>query len=218
MHAIAVPLLILLSQGWQTAFPVDLKSLAAEGKATYFVLEPGFQATFKEPGAGRGRLVITVLNETEPIAGVTTRVVEEREWKGDELVEVSRNYFAIDPKTSDVYYFGEDVDTYRKGAIINHEGSWRHGRNGATFGLMMPGTPKVGMKFQQEQAKGIAMDRAEIVSVGETLRTPAGSFDRCVQTRETTPLEKLSREYKQYAPGVGLIRDGAMELVSWKTR
>jgi len=203
---------LLLAQSWQTAFAVDPKTLVSHGKSPYFVLEPGQQSTF---ASATGKLVISVLDETLDVGGVATRVVEEREWNGSELVEVSRNYFAMNPETGDVYYFGEDVDAYKKGRVVNHEGSWRHGRNGATFGLMMPGTPKVGMKFYQEQAKGIAMDRAEIVSVDETLRTPAGSFARCVKTRETTPLEKLSREYKLYAPGVGLIKDGAMELVAY---
>ena len=33
------------------------------------------------------------------------------------------------------------VDMYKKGTVDNHEGSWRHGATGATFGLMMPGVP-----------------------------------------------------------------------------
>src|SRR5215510_4013987 len=98
--------LFVLSQAWQTAFPVDVKTLVTEGEAPYFILKPGYQSTFT---GGGGKLVITVLNETLDVGGVTTRVVEEREWKGAELVEVSRNYFALDPKTGDAYYFGEDV-------------------------------------------------------------------------------------------------------------
>lgn len=203
---------LLLAQAWQTAFSIDTTTLATRGESAYFVLEPGFQSTFKSSG---GKLVVTVLDEMETVGGVTTRVVEEREWKGAELVEVSRNYFAIDPKTGSVYYFGEDVDAYKHGKVVNHDGSWRHGSRGATFGLMMPGTPAVGIKFYQEQAKGVAMDRAEIVSVTETLATPAGTFDRCVKTRETTPVEPLSREYKLYAPGVGLVQDGDLKLVAF---
>jgi hypothetical protein len=203
--------LIVLAQAWQTAFPIDVKTLTTDGEAPYFVLKPGYQSTFTSAG---GKLVITVTNETLDVGGVMTRVVEEREWKGAELIEVSRNYFAMDPKTGDVYYFGEDVDEYRKGKVVSHGGSWRHGTHSATFGLMMPGRPTVGMKFYSEQAKGVAMDRAEIVSVGETLKTPAGTFDRCVKTRETTPLETFAREYKLYAPGVGLIKDGDLVLVS----
>jgi hypothetical protein len=203
--------LLALAQTWQTAFAVDLKALATEGEAPYFILKPGYQSTFT---GGGGTLVVTVLNETLDVGGVMTRVVEEREWKGADLVEVSRNYFALDPKTGDVYYFGEDVDEYKKAKVVSHDGSWRHGTHGATFGLMMPGKPSVGMKFYNEQAKGIAMDRAEIVSVSDRLTTSAGAFDRCVRARETTPLEKFAREYKIYAPGVGLIKDGDMVLVS----
>jgi hypothetical protein len=206
-------LVAMLAQAFQTSFPVDPATLATEGEGPYFVLTPGFQATY---AGASGRLVITVLDETKDVGGVRTRVVEEREWKGAELVEVSRNYLAFDPATKDVYYFGEDVDAYKHGKVVNHDGSWRYGANGATFGLMMPGTPAVGMKFYQEQAKGVAMDRAEIVSVTERATMPAGRFDRCVKTRETTPLEPLSREYKLYAPGVGLIVDGDMKLVAYK--
>jgi hypothetical protein len=205
--------LLLLAQAFQQTFAVDVKTLATVGESPYFILKPGHQSTFQGKG---GKLVITVLNDTLNVGGVDTRVVEEREWNGKgQIVEVSRNFFAIDPKTGDVYYFGEDVDGYKNGKVVNHDGSWRHGTNGAAFGLMMPGKPAVGMKFYQEQAKGVAMDRSEIVSVNDTLKTAAATFDKCVKTRETTPLEKLARaESKLYAPGVGLVKDGDLELVS----
>ena len=206
-----IALLMLVAQGWQTVFPVRLSALSTEGESAYFILKPGHQSTFRNK---EGKLVITVLDDTRTVGGVNTRVVEEREWRGSELIEVSRNYFAIDSATRDVYYFGEDVDEYKKGKVVSHAGSWQHGVRGASFGLMMPGTPTVGMKFYQEQAKGIALDRAEIVSISETLATPAGTFDHCVKTRETTPLEKFAREYKVYAPGIGLIQDGDMQLIS----
>src|SRR5436190_16653535 len=207
----AAAILFCVAQGWTQTFPVDPRTLAPDGENPYFILRPGYQATFE---GGKSKLVITVLNETVAVGGVNTRIVEEREWNGGVLIEVSRNYFAIDPKTLDVYYFGEDVDMYKKGKVVNHEGSWRHGTNGATFGLMMPGKPALGMKFYQEQAKGVAMDRSEIVSLTEKLTTRSGAFELCVKTRETTPLEKLAREYKLYAPGVGLAKDGDLELVS----
>src|SRR5215211_4354262 len=106
MHlTVAAALLAWLAQGWLQSFGVNEKVLATEGMNPYFVLKPGFKATFE----GRdGRLVITVLDDIVKVGGVTTRVVEEREWNGAHLVEVSRNYFAIDPGTADVYYFGED--------------------------------------------------------------------------------------------------------------
>jgi hypothetical protein len=206
---------LTLAQPWMQTFDVDTKDLLTTGESRYFVLKPGHQLTFEGRESGKaGKLIVTVLNDTVNIGGVETRVVEEREWKDGELVEVSRNYFAIHPKTGDIYYFGEDVDLYKKGKVVGHEGAWRHGSNGAHFGLMMPGAPRVGMRFYNELAKGIAMDRAEIVSVTDTAKTLAGAFEGCLRTKETTPLEPFAHEYKVYAPGVGLIRDGDLELVS----
>jgi hypothetical protein len=61
------------------------------------------------------------------------------------------------------------------------------------------------------------MDRAEIVSVSERVTTPAGTFEKCLKTEETTPLEP-GRESKLYAPGVGLVTDGSLVLVSYTKR
>jgi hypothetical protein len=66
------------------------------------------------------RLRITVLDETEVVAGVATRVVEECEWEDGELIEASRNIFAHAPDGV-VYYCGEDMDIYedRREALRN---------------------------------------------------------------------------------------------------
>ena len=76
---------------------------------------------------------------------------------------------------------------------------------------MIPGKPTVGQAFYQEIAPKVAMDRAEIVSTSETVKTPAGTFQNCVHLRETTPLER-DVSHKYYAPGIGLIKDDAFEL------
>ena len=39
-------------------------------------------------------------------------------------------------------------------------------------------------------------------------------FEQCLTVKETTPLETFARETKVYAPSVGLIRDGSLDLVS----
>ena len=92
-------------------------------------------------------LVITVLNQTKIVDGVETRIVVEHETAGGQLIEISTNYFAISKKTSDVFYFGEDVDMYKSGKVKNHEGAWISGVNGAPFGLQMPGTPLLGARY-----------------------------------------------------------------------
>ena len=199
--------------GWMQSFAVNVHDLVTDGENSYFILKPGYQLTLEGAGRNPDRLVITVLRETATIGGVETRVVEERETSKGRLAEVSRNFYAIDRRTHDVYYFGEDSATYKNGVVVNREGSWRHGVQ-AQFGLMMPGSPMPGLRFYQELAPTIAMDRAEILSVNATVTTPAGTFDRCVTVRETTPLERFARETKVYAPGIGVIRDGSLSLVS----
>ena len=85
------------------------------------------------------------------------------------------------------------------------------GVNGARFGLMMPATPLLGARYQQEVAPKAAMDRAEVVSLTEKLETPAGTFEKCLNTEESLALEG-GKEHKLYAPGIGLIYDGSLKL------
>ena len=194
---------------FQKDFPVNKKVLGAKGNNPWFNLTPGYRLTFVH---GKDTDTLTVLNETRLIDGVETRVVEDRETKNGQLVELTRDYFAIDPETNDVYYFGEDVDVYKNGKVVSHEGSWLSGVKGAKFGLMMPGKPKVGLKAYQEQAPGVGMDRFEIVSDQEKVTTPRGSFEKCLHIVETSPIEKGLKDHKWYAAGVGLVKDGEMVL------
>lgn len=196
---------------WQKEFATAISkcNLVTSGRNGYFVLEPGFQAILE---GGDTKLQITVLNETKVIDKVVTRVVEEREWKKGALYEVARNYFAMCEQTKDIYYFGEDVDFYEKGKVVKHDGTWHAGGKNQA-GLMMPGVPKLKMKYYQEIAPGIAMDRAEIVSLTETCKTPAGTFSKCMKVKETTAMDLLTSEYKYYAPGIGLIRDADLQLI-----
>ncbi|MGE0353087.1 MAG: hypothetical protein AB7I33_00680 [Gemmatimonadales bacterium] len=201
--------------GWTDRFGERREDLATIGRNPFFNLEPGYRLILEH---GTERLVITVLQDTMLVDSVWTRVVEERETNGEALVEVSRNYYAISRRTNSVYYFGEDVDIYRDGAVASHEGAWRAGVNGARYGMMMPGVPAIGKRFQQETAPGVAMDRARIVALDATLTTPAGEFTGLLRIEETTPLEPGAKEYKLYAAGVGLVRDGDLKLVSYGRR
>lgn len=203
------------SSGYQRDFAIAQCSPGPTGRNTYYILEPGHQAVLEGGGA---KLQITVLDETRIIEGIVTRVVEEREWDDGQLIEVARNYFAICERTKDVYYFGEDVDFYKNGKVVGHAGTWLAGKDGARAGLMMPNEPRIGMKYFQEIAPGVAMDRAEIVSLDETCATPAGTFARCMKTKELAALGFWSSlrfweaEYKFYAPGIGLVRDADLRL------
>ena len=198
--------------GWQEEFSLEERELVPTGRNPFFIREPGFQMSLE---GGSERLVITVLDETKVVDGVVTRVVEEREWKNGEIVEVSRNFFAICRETSDVFYFGEEVDMYKDGVVAKHEGDRLAGEENARPGMIMSGSPRVAMKYYQEIAPGVAMDRAEVLSLTASLETPAGTFDNLLRTVESTPLNPLERGVKTYAAGIGLIQDEGLKLTDY---
>ncbi len=204
------------AKGWTFSFNVDHKNFSDTGRNRYFILEPDYYLQLEgREGKTKINLVIEVTNEKEVIEGVNTRIVEERESHNGELVEVSKNFYAIDKFSHSIFYFGEEVDIYKRGKIISHNGTWRSGEDGAKFGLMMPGLPLIGARYYQEMAEGVAMDRAKVVSISETVETPAGRFENCLKVEETTPLEPDMKEYKYYAPEIGLIKDGSLRLVKY---
>ncbi len=204
------------SEGWVDSFDLDECEFSSIGKNSYFFLQPGYQLILEGEEDGEAiQLIVTVLNETRVVDGIETRVVEEREAQDGELIEVSRNYFALCAPDNDIFYFGEDVDMYEDGEIVSHEGAWLAGIDGAMPGVIIPAKPEVGLKYYQEVAPGIAEDRAEILSLNEALDTPAGKFENVLKVEETTPLEPGVREYKFYAPGIGLIQDEDLKLVKY---
>jgi hypothetical protein len=193
---------LLANDGWTKDFAVDRGDLGPTGRNPYFILEPGYQLVLEGGGV---RMTFTVLDETKKVDGVECRVVEEKEVKGGRVAETARNYFAICKRTNSVFYFGEDAG-----------GAWLSGEKGARFGLQMPGLPITGSRFYQEVAPGVATDRAEIVALHETVTTPAGEFKDCVKVEETNALEPAAKEYKYYAPGIGLVQEGELKLVRYK--
>lgn len=199
------------------SFQTGTCSFLDTGSNPYFVLEPGWELVLE--GMEKKKtvvLTITVMNTTEVVDGVVTRVVEEREVHDGNLVEVSLNYFAICDRTNSVFYFGEDVDNYdNQGNLTDHKGSWRAGINGATPGIIMPGDLLLGARYAQEVAPGIALDRAQIKSISETAATPAGTFSDCLKTKETSGIEKNAKEFKLMCPGIGVVQDETLMLTSY---
>lgn len=161
------------------------------------------------------RIESTVLDETEMVAGVETRVVEEVEFEDEELVEVALDFYAVLPDGT-VCYFGEDVENYEDGEFVDDEGSWRAGENGNKPGIIMPGDPQVGQIYMQESAPGVAEDQAENIALGEELDVPAGVFDDTLSVEDCNPLEEGARDEKVYVSGIGIALDEAAELISFE--
>jgi len=189
-------------------FDVERKSLGLAGHNPYFPLTTGLKLHLTD---GTQTVVFSVLDETKVVDGVETRVVEEYETRDGELIEISRNYYAIDKVKGDVYYFGEDVDIYENGKVVSNDGAWLSGMNGAKFALMMPGKPTVGDRFYLEMAPG-AVERVEIASVDATIETPAQSFSNVVHAMEYDELDGGTSQ-KWYAPGIGMVGDDDMRAV-----
>lgn len=204
------------SEGWIDSFNLEVCEFSSTGANSYFFLQPGYQLTLEGQEEGAEiQLVITVLDETKIVDGVETRIVEERETEDGELIEVSRNYFAVCEPDNDIFYFGEEVDDYENGEIVGHSGEWLAGEDDARPGMIIPAEPTVGLKYYQEVAPGVAEDRAEILSLNDVVDTPAGEFENVLKVEETTPLEPGVKEYKFHAPGIGLIQDADLKLVEY---
>jgi hypothetical protein len=193
---------------WQEEFAIDKCTMKTTGRNQYFILEEGYQLVLESDDT---KVEITVSDETKDVNGVTTRIVEEKEWVDGKLYEISKNYFALCAETNDVYYFGEHVDFYENGQVVKNDGTWLAGGDNKP-GLIMPDKPTVGMKYYQEIAPGVAMDRAEVISLDEKCETPAGTFT-CMKVKEGTALNLAETEYKLHAPGIGLVGDEDLKLV-----
>jgi hypothetical protein len=199
--------------GYTTSFRTENCTFSSTGRNPFFILEPNYQLVLAGVDAGEeARVTITVLNETREVNGTETRVVEERETLGGEIVEISRNFFAICEETNSIFYFGEEVDDYENGRLVAHEGAWLAGEDANRAGIIMPGSILLGARYYQEIAPNVALDRAEIVDMGEAIQTPAGDFADTLITQETTPLEPDVVELKYYAAGIGLIQEEELKL------
>lgn len=205
-----------LDDTFTAAFGEDPGDLGPTGTNPWFVLEPGWTIELAgKKGEDDVRITVTVLDTVREIAGVRTRAVEEKEFVNGQIRESTRDYFAISRKTNSVYYFGEDVDVYEDGKLVGHEGAWLAGEKGARFGMFMPGVPLLGARYYQEIAPGVAMDKAEITSLDDTLDCPAGRFTRVLRIVETNDLEPGVAEPNLYVRGIGVVMDDGLELTRY---
>lgn len=171
----------------------------------FFPLVPGTTFVYEgndEEETLRDEFVVT--SQTKVIQGVTCRVVRDKAFVAGELVEDTNDWFAQD-KEGNVWYFGEDVKNIENGVVVNRNGSFQAGVNGAQAGIIMKANPKVGDTYFQERAPGIAEDEATVLALNSTVTVPRGTFTNCLKTRDFTRLEPNVAEEKYYARGVGFV-------------
>lgn len=171
----------------------------------YFSLPVDLQLTYEgETEKGTERIQIDITGQIREVMGVMTLIYRDRVWIDDELVEDTSDYLA-QHKNGNVWYFGEDVDNYENGKVVDHRGSWRAGVSGAQPGIWVMQSPAIGESYRQEYYSGEAEDVAEVVSITENVTVPYGSFTNCLKTKDSTPLEPDVYEYKYYCPQAGAL-------------
>jgi hypothetical protein len=177
----------------------------------YFTLKLG--TTFVYEGKMEGateRDEMAVTHETKRVMGVDCVVASDRVTEGGKLIEQTYDWYAQD-KQGNIWYFGEDVTEYENGNITSHEGSWESGVDGAKPGIAMQADPKGGNSYRQEYSRGVAEDRAKVLSLEESTTVPYGSFDHVLMTEEWAPLEPNIVERQYYVAGVGDIIEATVK-------
>jgi hypothetical protein len=178
----------------------------------YLPLTPGTTLVYTGTKDGKSALNLsTTTSRTAVIAGVTTRVVEDRLYLENMLEERTSDYFAQD-RCGNVWYFGEDTATLdRRGQVISTEGSFHAGVDGAQPGVFMQAVPEVGRKFRQEWYAGHAEDQYDVVRLSARVKVPYGTFRNALRTEETTSLEAGVLDNKYFVQGVGEVKEVALK-------
>lgn len=183
----------------------DAADFVDEIENPYFPVTPGAKYVYRadtEDGVEVVKDEVTFNHKV--IIGVTTTEVHNTVTLDGSLVEETFDWYAED-EDGNVWYLGEDSKEYDNGVVVSTEGSWEAGVDGARPGIIMLARPRIGMEYYQEFLAGVAEDKARIVSRSKTVRVPFGKFVRCLKTLDFTALSPGAREFKYYAPGVGLV-------------
>ena len=184
---------------------IDPANFVSKIDNPYFPLVPGKTFIYEShTSEGLTRDQFAVTHNTRVIAGVTCVEVHDSAFTNGALTEDTLDWFAQD-KDGNIWYFGENTHELEDGLITTIEGTFMAGVNGDKPGIVMKAHPAVGDFYRQEFSLGNAEDYAETLSLNESVTVPFGSFDHCLRSRETTPLEPDLLEDKFYAPGVGSV-------------
>jgi hypothetical protein len=192
----------------QGSEPVDLNpaDFTTDIDNPYWPMRPGAKWVYSERDTeGTQMVVVEVTDKTKKIAnGIEARVVRDTVTEDGVAVEVTDDWYAQD-QHGNIWYLGEYVTNYENGKVVDHDGSFEAGVDGAQPGIALPANPAPGMSYRQEYYEGEAEDKAAVITVGEEqVEVPFGFFKRDVlMTRDLVPTEPKVQELKFYAPGVG---------------
>lgn len=173
----------------------------------YLPLTVGSRWVYEGPADEPGQIEhieVVVLPDRKEVLGISATVVRDTVTVNGVLLEDTYDWYAQD-KEGNVWYLGEDVKNYEDGKLVDTDGSFEAGVDGAYPGIVMLADPKVGDAYRQEFYEGEAEDLGEVVRIGGSKTVPAGTYTDLLVTKDWNPLDPEVVEQKTYAPGVGVI-------------
>lgn len=172
----------------------------------YLPFVPGTRWVYKGYGEEAGeRNVVTVLQRTKVIEGITATVVHDVVEEGGKVTEDTHDWYAQD-RLGNVWYLGERSKEFQ-GGQVDTSGSWQAGVSGGQAGIVMPADPVLGRTYAQEFEPGDAEDQAKVIDLDGKIGVPFGYFDHVWVTSESSALEPKVVELKFYAKGVGVTTE-----------
>ena len=187
---------------------IDPDDFSPDVTNPWFPLTPGRTLVYAGTKDGRRALdLFAPSRRTRVVGGVRARVVEDRLYLDNVLEERTSDYYAQD-RCGNVWYFGEDTATLdRHGNVVDTEGSWHAGVDGARPGVFMQAHPQLGRRFRQEWYQGQAEDVFKVIDRSAAVTVPYGSFRHALRTAEWTALEPAVLDNKYYVRGVGEVAE-----------
>jgi len=152
---------------------------------------------------------VHVTSRTRVLEGITATAVSDVATHKGKLLEKTTDWYAQD-KQGNVWYLGERTAAF-SGGHADHSGSWLAGVHDGEPGIVMKANPQIPDAYRQEFLAGQAEDTAWIVNRGGSLKLPVEVVHNVVTSLEFTVLEPTVVDKKIYAPGLGIVKEQAVQ-------
>ncbi len=186
-------------------------------KHTHMHLEPGNTWEYDAvTPAGAEHTSAEVLVERRDFEGphVEAMALKSSVTLADKPIRESTAWFGQD-NTGAVWQFGKDECAYEGATCEPTARSWVWSGGDARPGIVLLADPQVdGQPFFEAYFKGQIEDVAEVVSLGETVTVPGGTFEGCVKVHQTSKLDSSVNRAVHYCPivGIALVEDGDVKV------
>lgn len=181
----------------------------------YLSLVPGTTTLITAGEEGEETVVEYVTADIRVVDGVPCRIVKAVEFEvvdegmgiEYELLEDTDDWYAQN-LAGDIWYCGEKARNYEDGELVDLEGSFEAGVDGAKAGIIMLANPQVGDAYREEWFLDEAEDVGEVISIAASPAEENPNYpcnDACLQTNETNALEPDAIEDKFFLNGTGFV-------------